>query len=45
MTERRAINPWTWQDRYCFVQANEIKDATRVLVGRDIGYCNEIILI
>lgn len=32
MTERRTINPWTWQDKYGFVQANEIRDATRMLV-------------
>jgi enamine deaminase RidA (YjgF/YER057c/UK114 family) len=30
--ERRIINPWTWQDAYGFVQANEISDARRVVV-------------
>jgi enamine deaminase RidA (YjgF/YER057c/UK114 family) len=30
--ERRAINPWTWQDQFGFVQANEVKGHERVLV-------------
>ena len=30
--ERRIINPWTWQDKFGFVQANEIGGASRVLV-------------
>ena len=30
--ERRVINPWTWQDEFGFVQANEIVGAQRVLV-------------
>jgi enamine deaminase RidA (YjgF/YER057c/UK114 family) len=29
--ERRAINPWSWQDSFGFVQANEITGAQRVL--------------
>jgi enamine deaminase RidA (YjgF/YER057c/UK114 family) len=29
--ERRIINPWTWQDQWGFVQANEVSDAQRVL--------------
>jgi enamine deaminase RidA (YjgF/YER057c/UK114 family) len=29
--ERRIINPWKWQDRYGFVQANEVSGAQRVL--------------
>ncbi len=29
--ERRAINPWNWQDAYGFVQANEITGAQKVL--------------
>jgi enamine deaminase RidA (YjgF/YER057c/UK114 family) len=29
--ERRVINPWTWQDQFGFVQANEISGARRVL--------------
>jgi enamine deaminase RidA (YjgF/YER057c/UK114 family) len=30
--ERRIINPWTWQDQFGFVQANEISGAQRVLI-------------
>jgi enamine deaminase RidA (YjgF/YER057c/UK114 family) len=30
--ERRVINPWTWQDAYGFVQANEVTGAQRVLM-------------
>jgi enamine deaminase RidA (YjgF/YER057c/UK114 family) len=30
--ERRVINPWTWQDEYGYVQANEVSGAQRVLV-------------
>ena len=30
--ERRIINPWSWQDKYGFVQANEISGAARTLV-------------
>lgn len=30
--ERRIINPWTWQDQYGFVQANELTGLQRVLV-------------
>jgi enamine deaminase RidA (YjgF/YER057c/UK114 family) len=29
--ERRAINPWSWQDQYGFVQAAEVSGARRVL--------------
>ena len=29
--ERRVINPWTWQDNFGFVQANEITGAQKVL--------------
>jgi enamine deaminase RidA (YjgF/YER057c/UK114 family) len=29
--QRRIINPWTWQDKYGFVQANEINGAQRML--------------
>jgi enamine deaminase RidA (YjgF/YER057c/UK114 family) len=29
--ERRAINPWSWQDQYGFVQAAEVSGAQRVL--------------
>ena len=30
--ERRIINPWTWQDQYGFVQANEVRGAQRILI-------------
>lgn len=30
--ERRIVNPWTWQDEFGFVQANEISGARRVLI-------------
>lgn len=29
--KKRIINPWNWQDKFGFVQANEITDAKRVL--------------
>ena len=29
--ERRVVNPWTWQDQFGFVQANETSGAERVL--------------
>lgn len=29
--ERRAINPWSWQDNFGFVQANEISGGQKVL--------------
>jgi enamine deaminase RidA (YjgF/YER057c/UK114 family) len=29
--ERRIVNPWTWQDEYGYVQANEVTGAERVL--------------
>ena len=29
--KKRVINPWTWQDKYGFVQANEITGAQRML--------------
>jgi enamine deaminase RidA (YjgF/YER057c/UK114 family) len=30
--ERRAVNPWTWQDQFGYVQANEASGVERVLV-------------
>jgi enamine deaminase RidA (YjgF/YER057c/UK114 family) len=30
--ERRAINPWKWQDAFGFVQANEVTGAQRTLL-------------
>lgn len=29
--KKKAINPWTWQDRFGFVQANEINSAEKML--------------
>jgi hypothetical protein len=39
MMERRIVNPWTWQDRAGFVQANEVRDASRVL------YCAGVVSV
>jgi enamine deaminase RidA (YjgF/YER057c/UK114 family) len=30
--ERRIVNPWTWQDEFGYVQANETSGVERVLV-------------
>jgi enamine deaminase RidA (YjgF/YER057c/UK114 family) len=30
--ERRIVNPWTWQDNFGFVQANELSGGQRMLV-------------
>jgi hypothetical protein len=30
--ERRVINPWTWQDAFGFVQANEVSGAKRTVI-------------
>lgn len=30
--KRRIVNPWTWQDQFGYVQANEISGMERVLV-------------
>jgi len=30
--ERRAINPWRWQDQFGFVQANEVTGVARMLI-------------
>ena len=30
--ERKIINPWSWQDTFGYVQANEVGDARRMLV-------------
>jgi enamine deaminase RidA (YjgF/YER057c/UK114 family) len=30
--ERQIVNPWTWQDQFGYVQANEVSGAERVLV-------------
>lgn len=29
--EKRIINPWTWQDKFGFVQGNEVTNANRTL--------------
>jgi len=29
--KKRIINPWSWQDKYGFVQANEVTGTTRTL--------------
>ena len=30
--ERRAINPWAWQDQFGFVEANDLSGSKRVLL-------------
>jgi enamine deaminase RidA (YjgF/YER057c/UK114 family) len=30
--ERRIINPWTWQDQFGYVQANEVSGVQRTLI-------------
>jgi enamine deaminase RidA (YjgF/YER057c/UK114 family) len=30
--ERKIINPWTWQDAFGFVQANDVSDVRRVVI-------------
>ena len=30
--DRRVLNPWTWQDQYGFVQANELRSPERVVL-------------
>ena len=30
--EKQIINPWTWQDAFGFVQANQLKGVQNVLV-------------
>jgi enamine deaminase RidA (YjgF/YER057c/UK114 family) len=31
VVERRIINPWSWQDQFGFVQANEVTGAQRTI--------------
>jgi enamine deaminase RidA (YjgF/YER057c/UK114 family) len=31
--DRRVVNPWTWQEQFAFVQANEISGAQHMLVA------------
>lgn len=37
--ERRVVNPWTWQDRAGFVQANEVRGGGRTL------YCSGVVSV
>jgi enamine deaminase RidA (YjgF/YER057c/UK114 family) len=39
--ERRVVNPWTWQDQFGFVQANEVKGYERVLICAGQASTNE----
>lgn len=39
--KKRIINPWTWQDKYGFVQANEVTDAKRTLYAAGIVSVDE----
>ena len=39
--ERKIINPWTWQDKYGFVQANEVTDVNRTLYTAGIVSVDE----
>ena len=39
--KRRIINPWTWQDKFGFVQANEVTDAKRTLYTAGIVSVDE----
>jgi enamine deaminase RidA (YjgF/YER057c/UK114 family) len=31
--DRQVVNPWTWQDQFAFVQANDISGAEHVLLA------------
>jgi enamine deaminase RidA (YjgF/YER057c/UK114 family) len=37
--ERRILNPWSWQDRLGFVQANEVAGASRLI------YCSGVVSV
>ncbi|MDH3838102.1 MAG: RidA family protein [Desulfobacteraceae bacterium] len=39
--KKRSINPWTWQDKFGFVQANEITDVQRMLFTAGIVSVDE----
>lgn len=39
--KKRVINPWTWQDKLGFVQANEVTDAKRTLYTAGIVSVDE----
>ena len=32
MVERKVVNPWTWQDKFAYVQANEVGEVRRMLI-------------
>jgi enamine deaminase RidA (YjgF/YER057c/UK114 family) len=32
VVERKVINPWTWQDQFGYVQANEVSGVQRTLI-------------
>ncbi len=34
--KRRTVNPWTWQDKYGFVQSNEVTNPNRILYAAGI---------
>jgi enamine deaminase RidA (YjgF/YER057c/UK114 family) len=38
---KKIINPWTWQDKFGFVQANEITNAQRMLFSAGIVSVDE----
>lgn len=39
--ERKVINPWTWQDQFGFVQANEVANSKRTLFTAGIVSVDE----
>jgi enamine deaminase RidA (YjgF/YER057c/UK114 family) len=39
--KKRIINPWTWQDNYGFVQANEVRNVNRTLYTAGIVSVDE----
>ena len=39
--EKKSINPWTWQDKYGFVQANEVSSVKRTLYTAGIVSVDE----
>ena len=39
--ERRTINPWTWQDQFGYVQANEVAGAGRTIYCAGQGSVDE----
>ena len=39
--KKRIINPWTWQDKFGFVQANEITNGQRIVFSAGIVSVDE----